>query len=173
MNWDAVGAVGEILGALAVFISLLYLALQVRQNSAQVELQALMDAIARHVSKYAEATETDEKAENFRNGLSEFLAMPINERAKFHSTMVGLTAGFLQVWRLYNSGSLTSDDYKAMEGSFVGLFRCPGTQQWFASMKQYFPADLVAFVDKAVADPSIPSAPSIDELPALNDQLGR
>ena len=94
MNWDAIGAVGEILGALAVFISLVYLAVQVRQNRDQVQLQALMDAIARHVSKYVEATETDEKAENFRNGLSDFLVMPINERAKFHSTMVGLTAGF-------------------------------------------------------------------------------
>jgi hypothetical protein len=31
MNWEAIGAVGEILGALAVFITLAYLAVQVRQ----------------------------------------------------------------------------------------------------------------------------------------------
>ena len=33
MNWDAVGAVGEILGALSVVATLVYLAIQVRQNS--------------------------------------------------------------------------------------------------------------------------------------------
>jgi len=33
MNWDAIGAVGEILGALAVFLSLAYLAIQTRQNT--------------------------------------------------------------------------------------------------------------------------------------------
>ncbi len=33
MNWEAIGAVGEIVGALAVVLSLIYLAIQVRQNS--------------------------------------------------------------------------------------------------------------------------------------------
>ncbi len=33
MNWDAVGAVGEILGAIAVFVSLIYLAVQTRNNT--------------------------------------------------------------------------------------------------------------------------------------------
>ncbi len=33
MNWDAVGAVGEILGAAAVFLTLLYLAIQIKQTN--------------------------------------------------------------------------------------------------------------------------------------------
>jgi hypothetical protein len=35
MNWDAIGAVGEILGAIAVFVSLLYLAIQIRSTTNQ------------------------------------------------------------------------------------------------------------------------------------------
>ena len=31
MNWDAIGAFGEILGATAVFVTLAYLAAQIRQ----------------------------------------------------------------------------------------------------------------------------------------------
>jgi hypothetical protein len=33
MKWDAIGAVGEVLGALGVFASLVYLAMQIRQNT--------------------------------------------------------------------------------------------------------------------------------------------
>ncbi len=33
MNWEATGAVGEILGAAAVVVTLIYLSVQVRQNS--------------------------------------------------------------------------------------------------------------------------------------------
>lgn len=33
MNWDAIGSIGEIIGALAVLFTLAYLALQVRQNT--------------------------------------------------------------------------------------------------------------------------------------------
>ena len=33
INWDAIGAIAEILGATAVFVSLIYLAVQTRQNT--------------------------------------------------------------------------------------------------------------------------------------------
>jgi len=34
MNWNAIGAIGEIVGALAVFVTLVYLAKQLRENTA-------------------------------------------------------------------------------------------------------------------------------------------
>ncbi len=38
MNWDAIGAVGEVLGALAVVVTLGYLAIQMRQNTAALRI---------------------------------------------------------------------------------------------------------------------------------------
>lgn len=35
MNWDAIGAVGELVGAVAVVVTLVYLALQIRHNTNQ------------------------------------------------------------------------------------------------------------------------------------------
>ena len=37
MNWDAIGAIGEIVGAIAVVITLLYLAHQTRINTKAVK----------------------------------------------------------------------------------------------------------------------------------------
>jgi hypothetical protein len=37
INWDAIGAIGEIIGAIAVVITLLYLAVQLRQNTRSTE----------------------------------------------------------------------------------------------------------------------------------------
>ena len=45
MNWNAVGAIGEILGALAVLITLVYLALQVRQNTRAMKRTAFQELI--------------------------------------------------------------------------------------------------------------------------------
>ena len=39
MNWDALGAVAELMGAIAVFLTLAYLTVQVRQNSRALDLQ--------------------------------------------------------------------------------------------------------------------------------------
>ncbi len=46
MNWDAIGAIGEISGAIAVVATLLYLSKQIRQNSRSVEISALRDTTA-------------------------------------------------------------------------------------------------------------------------------
>ncbi len=40
MNWSAVGAIGELLGAAAVVVSLLYLAAQMRMGARQAQLEA-------------------------------------------------------------------------------------------------------------------------------------
>ena len=37
MNWEAIGAIGEVVGALGVVVTLGYLAYQIRQNTAQLE----------------------------------------------------------------------------------------------------------------------------------------
>lgn len=49
MNWDAIGAIGEIVGATAVVVSLLYLAAQIRTSSRATRasvFQGLHDAFA-------------------------------------------------------------------------------------------------------------------------------
>ena len=43
MNWEAIGAVGEILGALAVFVSLMYLAAQIRGQNKQAKASAFQE----------------------------------------------------------------------------------------------------------------------------------
>ena len=46
MNWEAIGAIGEIVGAGAVVASLLYLAIQTRSNAKALKANALWDAEA-------------------------------------------------------------------------------------------------------------------------------
>lgn len=46
VNWTAVGASGEIVGALAVVLTLLYLSRQIRENSRALQVAALRDTTA-------------------------------------------------------------------------------------------------------------------------------
>jgi hypothetical protein len=46
LDWNAIGAVGETLGAVAVIVTLLYLSKQIRQNSRAVQVAALRDTTA-------------------------------------------------------------------------------------------------------------------------------
>ena len=46
MNWDAIGAIGTLVGGVAVLLTLVYLSIQVRQNSRAVQLAGLADITA-------------------------------------------------------------------------------------------------------------------------------
>ena len=46
MNWEAMGAIGESVGALGVVVSLLYLATQLRHSSRTAKANALDEAVA-------------------------------------------------------------------------------------------------------------------------------
>ena len=49
MNWDALGAAAEIIGAILVFVTLIYLAIQTRDNVKVLKARAVWDAQASFV----------------------------------------------------------------------------------------------------------------------------
>ena len=48
MNWDAIGAIGEVFGSLVVVMTVGYLAVQVRQNTAQQKREVKWTPLSRH-----------------------------------------------------------------------------------------------------------------------------
>ena len=48
MNWEAIGAIGEIVGAFAVVVALVYLALQIRNQNKQAKLTAIHEMSREH-----------------------------------------------------------------------------------------------------------------------------
>ena len=58
MNWDAIGATAEILGASAVFASLIYLAIQIRGSTNQARAQ-MFQSIAAEQSRVSDAITND------------------------------------------------------------------------------------------------------------------
>jgi len=66
MNWEAIGPIGEIVGVLAVFLTLIYLAIQIKQNTIAVQASA-MDFANGQVSQIREGIFADP----FRSGKQE------------------------------------------------------------------------------------------------------
>lgn len=76
MNWDAIGAVGELIGAAGVIISLVYLAGEIRQNTKSLRASAY-DSITSHIAELnkliitnSEVASIIEEGDKDRSGLS-------------------------------------------------------------------------------------------------------
>ena len=77
MDWEAAGAIGEILGALTVVATLYYLARQIRQNSASLDranefahASAIHESNALYVQLYAPVIQDPEMASIYHRALA-------------------------------------------------------------------------------------------------------
>ena len=70
MNWDAIGAVGEILGAIAVVVTLVYLARQLRENTASNRVTSSWAMTASFNSMHEMVASNPQFAEAVRKALA-------------------------------------------------------------------------------------------------------
>ena len=127
MNWDALGAIAELLGAIAVFLTLAYLTVQVRQNSKALELQnkfsaaQIMQARTDTVMQWNSVILGSEQniaanslAMNLLRGQELNDADPSN-RARARLILVMTRALYENVFLQYKEGFLTDNFYEGME----------------------------------------------------------
>ncbi len=85
MNWDALGAIGEIVGAVAVILTLGYLAFQIRQNTAMLRSTATQGASEEVASIYHTLCTHPDLASTFVRGLDTPDELSNTEMATFFS----------------------------------------------------------------------------------------
>ena len=83
MNWEAISAIGQIVGALAVVISLIYLAREIRSNARSARL-ASVDTLNRWLG---ELVEHPHLSELYYRGIHDFESLKGADLVRFSSLM--------------------------------------------------------------------------------------
>lgn len=133
MNWEAIGAVGEVLGALVVMVSIVYLALQVKHANQQVQQANLQAQTMAHAEWFYSWNETIKGwAEDaatvsaMRNGFDDFSALSDSEKAIF-TIQLGATANHWELAReLAVRGMLSEHLFDHITNIMVSIFSTPG-----------------------------------------------
>ncbi len=154
MNWDAVGAIAELLAAIGVILSLVYLAIHIRQNTRQLALNAKsMEAASADswmqygVSFRGSIIHNRDVAQLFREGLSGSSPLSENDQVRFHFLMVDAFSAF-QTAVTRRSVGLMDDDTWHFEGAALAYFLTqPGFYSWWPVGKTLLGPGCVEFVE--------------------------
>jgi len=97
MNWEAIGAIGEIVGAIAVLLTIVYLADQIKQNTKAVKAatqQAISDATTEvwrnscidinRTEKFYEISEKDDRSKAEQSFYVGWLMQTIRQQANIY-----------------------------------------------------------------------------------------
>lgn len=150
MNWDAIGAVGEIAGGLVVIVSILYLARQIKENSriAKAESQrTLLDTA--HI--WSNLVTTPGLISEFRQGIQNYDGLDQDAQGRFNFVMYPLLNHVESAYRMHRQGLLEDDSYIGWIQAFSGLVREPGAAVWWSHVKAAVGADFVGVIDNMVA----------------------
>jgi hypothetical protein len=142
MNWEAIGTIGEIVGSMAVVISLVYVSLQIRHANKQSELDALRhtwDATMLFCDRMSESLETASIVNRGRHSLE---SLDENEYLIFehihHRLLTTLESWYMQVSQTSKPGPYLDNQLNNMAEIIKGYFGYPGTRVLWRSLRPYY-----------------------------------
>ena len=137
MSWESIGGIADAIGALAVVITLFYLALQMRQNTRQARSEALRVATESWVGQQRSAFETEEKVAFMRRALHDYSALSQDEKGRFFGVLLGYLAPFNDIRDKHVAGLMEDPTFHAIEEAFASVVTSPGARDCIESFQQH------------------------------------
>ena len=148
MNWNAVGAIGEMIGALAVVVSVIYLAFQIRDNTRASVVNVVQDTINAFSALESLVASTPDLAHIILRGRASFSNLSAEESLRFDS-YYSVTFQVLEGWYTGSdrSISLPKEQVEVTETILRNHLRHSGVRQWWETAREEFPRGFAAWVD--------------------------
>ena len=146
MNWEAISAIGQVVGAFAVVVSLLYLALQIRSQNKEARIAAMHDISAGYRDMLAtiagrEFMEVLDKAFDDYDGLTR------GESIRLIAALLRVLKVWEEAFFQYEAGRLDQRVWEPMERQFNAyMSTIPFTRVW-EIRKNAFDTEFQSYVE--------------------------
>ena len=147
MNWEAIAAIGETLGAIGVIITLIYLAFQLRQNTLALKLNAEFAAAQEHVHNSVGVSGTAVPYIVIR-GFEDPTQLSPEESAQFLFWMNGSMRMYQHQHLMFHEGNLSPESWSSTENLLKGFVQTDGFQSYWASRRNTYSLRFQEFVGR-------------------------
>ena len=146
MNWEAIGAVGEIMGALGVILSLVYLASQIRAQNRESRMAAATEWTNEWNEFAVSFAEHPVLAELWVRGSQDFFSLNPVEVIQF-SAQIGrffrVAEGFHDQ---YSQGRLDLKTWRGLARALEDIAGLPGVKSWWPTRSHWYSDSFITFV---------------------------
>ena len=152
MNWEAISAIGQVLGALGVIASLIYLGTQVRQNNRASAVAAKL-ASTQLLSEFVDSLITDpELMDLWLRGRKNLESLNTIEHFRFVNMCLKAFWFFSAAQFQLRMGSLHEDDWAEFHAVIRFWLEGEGVQTWWKKTgRTRFGESFVHFIDLELA----------------------
>ena len=152
MDITTLAAWGEFLGAVAVVISLVYLATQIRQGSKLLRASTTI-ATAQMQNSYIPLMMQDaELSQIYWNGLADYASLSEQDRHRFNPLMSMVFKDSVTATSSRTKGSRAQRRGEQNVRGMRWLFQQPGARQWWDEWREMYPQKFCKFIDDLVRE---------------------
>ena len=136
MNWDAIGAIAELLGAVGVIASLVYLAGQMRHGREQMDQNTramkagAYQLLHEYIGESANSLPSPEM-DLVRRGSDDFHQLGEQDAYRFGQWALRMVITLEGAHYQYRTGMLDEDRWRLFHSAIQGYFALPGFRQWW------------------------------------------
>jgi hypothetical protein len=148
VNWEAISAIGQIVGAFAVVISLIYVAREVRRNSRATQLAAMRsihDAFNRWSQQLGQYPHL---AEVYYRGIYDFESLQPTDFVRFSAFLHPAFRLLEEAYYLQAAGHLEKGVWQAWEAMARDFNAYPGVQAWWRLRSYWFSEEFANHVNQ-------------------------
>ena len=155
-KWEAIGAVGEVVGGAAVFISLLYLAVQIRSSRRSDQVVAAAEA-ASVVDEWIGQIVRDEKLYGlYRRRLSDYESLTREEKGRFFLLVVQFIRSIEAIWFQLQLGAIEPGYWSSMEKTTRGFVGSIGGLRSLEKSRDFLSPEFASVVQKILDEAGAP-----------------
>lgn len=155
MNWQAIGAFSEIIGAGAVVVTLIYLAIQVRESTKASRSAAVTDATSGIQAWYQELGTNAENAALFLDGMNDPEALSSLRRFQFLMLIHSVFLGFQRSYFLSKAGTLDVGLRDSIGTAIQAVNQQPGIHYYWHQRRIFFQPEFAAWIESLLARPAL------------------
>jgi hypothetical protein len=157
MILEALGNLGDFIGGIAIVVTLIYLALQVRQNTAALRTASRQEIVS-GFRDFVRSYFNPAAARAYAKGAQANPNMTFEERNLFGIMMTDHATFFQGAFALHESGQLEEETYRAYLEWFAIQVSTPGGSAWWDEVGRSFlaPRRMIDAIEARLARGQVP-----------------
>lgn len=151
MSLEQLGLISQIVGAIAIVITLVYLAIQIKDSARSSRSAAVTDATTAMQSFYQELGSNPATSKLFLDGLTNPDALSQEDQFQYLMLMHSCYLGFQRSFFLAREGTLDVALRDSIGTALHAVNHMPGMHSYWRQRKAYFQPEFVEWVEGLLA----------------------
>ena len=151
MNWEAVGAIGEIVGAAGVIGSLVFVGWQLLQNTHALRTATSNSHMEIYSSLSIQIAENRELAQLFLSGLTDLSSLDDVDRVRFLALISAAFRYYETSYVQHSKGNLDDELWDNIEKQLRDMTSAPGVRSWWEVRRHWHSAHFSSLVESFIA----------------------